>query len=353
MAQKTTYNLPKTINKEQASIIFQKISTSNSSYYVNYKARNNSNSTLIVDRSLTSLEQNDGELHPISKKYIVKPGESKIIYNQFRIKPPVKPNQDHFKLNLNGISYASPSAPFKAKKLVISEKAIQTIECFTIKILEFNTYPDRVYANVKCTYNGDANHLGKIDLTKLNVNGGKAKVVKKGDVIFPGKTYSFSVNITPNGEELSLDFNDVLQDMSLEKISIEQITIKSTTYVEPVNKTQIDSTETAVEKIKKDTVKVAELSYSDMVALKKDIELEMNNGGKPIDMAFEFLMEKGGISTIQIIDIISIFNLDGSRLKFAKMAYQYTSDKAKYHMIVAKLAYTKNKQALEEFLEQQ
>ena len=98
---------------------------------------------------------------------------------------------------------------------------------------------------------------------------------------------------------------------------------------------------------------MAELSYNDFTTLKKDIEVEMNTGGKPIDMAHEFLMEKGAISTAQVIDIIAIFNLDGSRLKFAKMAYPFTSDKTKYHMVVGKLAYTKNKQALEEFLENQ
>ena len=353
LAQKATYHFPKSINNEQVRLTFQKVSSSTTNYYINYKVQNIGEGILIIDRSLTSLEQNDGELHPSSDKYVLGSNQSKTIYNQFRIKPPVEPNAGYLKFNLKGLSYAVPSTPIKAEKFTVVEKYVQTIDRFAIKVMEHNIHPDRIYINIRCSFNGEINSLGNVDLSRLIITGGEAEVVKKGDVIFPGKSYSFSINITPNGEELTLDFNNVLQVMKLEKIHFEPVVIKSTAYAEQEKDTTTAAVKKEPEKVKKDTTKIAELGYSDLVMLKKDIETEMNGGGKPIEMAHEFLMEKGHISTAQVIDVMSVFNLDGSKLKFAKMAYQFTSDKPKYHMVIAKLEYTKNKQAFEEFLEMQ
>ncbi len=358
IAQKATYNIPKQINKETVRITFKKINTSSSSYFINYKAENIGNGILVIDRSLTSLSQNEGQLFPISDTYVIKPGTDKTVYNQFRIKPPVKANADLLSLEVNGMQYATFSEPLKTEKLVLAEKVTQKIGQFTIKVMEYNVYSDRVYAEIKCSFDGVAHSVGNIDLSKLIVHGGTADIVKKGDIVFSGKSYSFAINITPDGEELHVNFNNVLSVTKLKKIDIEPITIKSTTYIAPKESENTEEEKKKINKEKeqkkqKEQEKVAELSYSDFTTLKKDIEVEMNAGGKPIDMAQEFLMEKGTISTAQVIDIIAVFNLDGSRLKFAKMAYPFTSDKTKYHMVVGKLAYTKNKQALEEFLENQ
>ncbi|MCG8579112.1 MAG: DUF4476 domain-containing protein [Bacteroidales bacterium] len=351
-AQKVTYNLPKEINKEQVLITFKKVSSSTTNYYINYKVKNQGDGMLFIDRSMASLEQNKGQIKPTSSKYVLKPSETKTINNQFRVKPPVQANSDYLKLNLNGLKYAMPAKALEIDQFIVSEKATKTVDAFALKIMEYNTYPDRIYVNVKCSFNGAETKVGQVDLTKLNVSGGEAEVVKKGDVIMPGKSYSFSINIKPNGEEVSLDFSNVLYALTLQPIVFDTVEIKSTTYVEP-KVTEKDSVKTAEVKESKEVVKVAELSYSDVVTLKKDIEQEMNTGGKAVEMANEFLMEKGHISTAQVIDVMSVFNLDGAKLKFAKMAYPYVSDKVKYHMVVAKLSYTKNKQALEEFLELQ
>lgn len=345
-AQKVTYHLPKQISNEKVRLTFQKVSASSSSYYVNYKAENIGDGVLIIYRGQTILEQEGGQLYPTSDTYILKSGENKTIYNQFRVKAPVKANAPLLSLQLNGLTYAMPSKALLTEKLLLAEKATQTIGSFQVKVMEYKVYSDRVYVNMKCTFNGGIHTVGNIDLSKLNVSGGKAEIVKKGDVVLSGKSYSFSINITPNGEELSVNFNDVLSESGLQKVELGEVQIKSTTYVE--------RTETGkpIENTKeKEVVKAAELTFADFTALKKDIEVEMNNGGKPVEMAHEFLMEKGVISTAQIIDILSVFNLDGLRLKFAKMAYPFTSDKVKYHAVVGKLSYTKNKQALEEFLE--
>ncbi|MDY8135971.1 DUF4476 domain-containing protein [Aquimarina sp. 2201CG5-10] len=353
-AQKIAYNLPKSINKKNVRVIFQKVRASSNSYYINYKAENIGNGTLIIDRSLTALEQNDGEIFPTSGKYVLKSGDYKAVYNQFRIKSPAKANADLLQLKFRGFSYAKPfSIPLKSPKLVLAEKATQVVKPFTIKVVEYNVYPDRVYAQIKCTFNGGVNSIGNIDLTKLKVNGGKAEVVKKGDILFPGKSYTFSINITPNGEELNVVWKDVLSVSKIQQLSLEKVIIKSTTYVEPVeeNKPKEEEEEEESDEVTEETDSVKELSFTDFMTLKKDLELEMNNGGKPVGMAYEFLLEKKHISTAQVIEFINIFNLDGLRLKFAKMAYQFTSDKPKYHMVVGKLQYTKNKQALEEFLE--
>ena len=347
-SQKTTYILPKSIDSENYNIRFDKVSSSTSSYFVNYKIENTANGILLIDRKKTSLEVTNGELYPTSDQYVLKPGDSKTVYNQFRIKAPAKANSDLLKLNLSGIRYASVSNTLKPEKFILKDGALQTFGDFQIKVMEYNVYSDRIYASVKCTYSGKQEELGKLELPLITVNGGEAEVVKKGDVIFPGKSYSFSINISPNGEETSIEFNKALQVMSVAKIDLGQIIIKSTSYIEPV---EVDSVSTKPN-TEKDTAATA-LNFGNLESLKKDIETEMNSGGKPVEMANEFLMENGPISVAQIIEIIAGFNLDGTRLKFAKMAYQYTSDKNKYHIIVGKLAYTKNKQALEEFLENQ
>lgn len=350
LAQKVTYNLPKSISNEQVRINFQKVSSSSSSYFINYKIENTGNGILIIDRGQTILEQNDGEVSPTSDRYILKSGDNKTVYNQFRVKPPVQVGANLLNLNFNSLSYVSPSTPVTATKLVLEDRATQVVNQFTVKVMEYNVYVDRVYAQLKCTYNGGIDSVGNIDLSELKVDGGEAEVVKKGDVVFSGKSYTFSINITPSGEECSVSFDKVFSVSKLQKIALDKIIIKSTDYVEPKDQ---DQTEGETKKEENETSKTAELSFNDFIALKKDIELEMNNGGKPVDMAYEFLLEKGGINTAQVIEVIAVFNLDGSRLKFAKMAYQFTSDKPKYHMVVGKLAYTKNKQALEEFLELQ
>ncbi len=351
-AQKTTYNIPKNIESDKLSISFQKVSVSSSSYYINFKTNNKGNGLLLFDRSLVNIEQNNGQINATSDQYQIKTGDSKTVYCQFRIKPPVTSNAEKFALNLKGISYALPAQPLKADNLLLKESMTKDMGPFSFKLMEYKVYSDRIYANVKCTYKGDTKTLGKIDLTKISVTGGKAEVVKKGDHLLPGKSYSFSINITPDGEETAIVFNDALQVMTINEINIDPVVITSTTYKEPA-----PETEKAAEQVKvteqKAAKQVLELSYTDFSTLKKDIETEMNNGGKPIEMANEFLMEKKHISTVQVIDIMSVFSLDGSKLKFAKMAYPFTSDKQKFHLVVPKLAYVKNKQALEEFLEQQ
>lgn len=348
--QKATYNMPTSIENNKVRLTFQKVSAASTSYYVNYKAENTGDGILVIDRKRTSLKQNGGELYPSSDTYTLKPGKNKTVYNQFRVKAPIQANADLFTLQLNGLSYANPTAGIKTEKLVLAEKATQNIGPFGIKVMEYNVYSDRIYVQLKCMFNGSSKQLGNIDLSKLVVSGGSAEVVKKGDVVFPGKSYTFSINISPNGDEASVNFNEVLSTMELQKIAIDDIVIKSTKYVEPKEETPA-ATEAEAKPVKEDAAK--ELSFSDFMSLKKDIEQEMNTGGKPVEMAHEFLMEKGNISVAQIADILTVFNLDGSRLKFAKMAYTYASDKQKYHMIVGKLEYTKNKQALEEFLEHQ
>ncbi|MEH0153003.1 DUF4476 domain-containing protein [Limibacter armeniacum] len=137
--------------------------------------------------------------------------------------------------------------------------------------------------------------------------------------------------------------------MVVSKVNIDAITIKSTSYKDEV----AEDDKKEENKEEKVVIENCELSFSDYSTLKTDIKTELDNGGKPVEMANEFLMEKGCISTAQVLDYLAIFNLDGTRLKFAKMAYRFCSDKQKYHMAVGKMAYTKNKQALEEFLEQQ
>lgn len=345
IAQKATYNTPPSINRKRVRVTFEKVSASQTSYYVNYKAENIGNGIFIIDRELTELQHNGGALYPTTSQYILKPGDKKTIYNQFRVKPPVKANADSLYLKFNGLRYTSPFEPLNGKKLILGEKATTNIGPFAIKVMDYNVYSDRVYAEVKCSFNGTTNHIGNVDLSNVVVTGGKAAIVKKGDVVLSGKSYTFAINITPNGDELSIVFNNVLSVGQLQKLNLRGIKITSTSYVEPVkNKNP---------KVIKAPGRIAELSFADFSALKKDIEIEMNSGGNPVGMAHEFLLEKKCISTAQVIDILSVFNLDGSRLKFAKMAYPFTTDKVKYHNVIGKIEYTKNKQALEEFLEHQ
>ncbi|PWJ36163.1 uncharacterized protein DUF4476 [Sediminitomix flava] len=350
--QQKKYNLPKAITAPDASFTFQKVSGSSSSYSVNFKAQNTGDGVLLLDRSKTKLAQNEGEVYPTSQITMLKAGESKVIYNQFRIKAPVQKNADYFDFILDGVQYAKAAkSSITAEKLVLAEKATQTAGEFAVKVMEYNVYSDRIYASVKCTFNGNGKQLGKIDLTGITVNGGTPKIVKKGDVLQAGKSYTFSINITPNGEETSIEWGNAFQVMNLVDVKIAPIKVTSTTYKETeeaAKKEEVKATEE-----KKDVAKDCALSYADFSALKKDIETEINAGGDAIGMANEFLMEKKCINVDQVLEYLSVFNLDGQRLAFAKMAYQYTSDKPKFHLVVTKLAYTKNKQALEEFLEVQ
>ena len=353
-AQQIVYNIPTSVTTDQVSFVFEKVKSATSSYYINYKAKNTGDGYLIINRENTSLLQNGGELHPTKTQYILKPGESKTIYNQFRVKPPAKAHAEQFDFQMSGISYAMvPGTTLKADKLVLAEKAEQTIGDFKMKVMEYNVHSDRTYAQVKCTYNGTQNKIGKIDLTKIKVNGGNAEIVKKGDIIFPGKSYTFAMNVTPSGDELSIDWSGVIQVLNLADIKIETINIRSTTFKEEEAAVKTTDEQKETNKPATEPTEPCELSYSDFTTLKNDIETEMNAGGKPVEMAHEYLMAKGCISTAQVVELMSVFNLDGSRLEFAKMAYKYASDKVKYHMAVAKLSYVKNKEALENFLGQQ
>ena len=344
------YNIPEVIKNDKISIEFVKVSQSSSAYYINYKITNVGDGILFIDRKKASIAQNKGSINPLSGTYTLNPGDTKTIYNEFRVKAPVKAKAEMFKLVLDGLKYANPSnKTIQTENLVVSEKATQTIKEFAVKVMEYKVYSDRKYAEIKATFNGNGEQIGKIDLTKLTVTGGKADIVKKGDALLPGKSYTWAINVKPNEEEFALNWNGVFNVMKVSEVKLDTIVIKSTSYKEPVAK-EVKKEE---KKKVKPVAKNCELSFSDFSALKADIKTEMNNGGKPVEMANEFLIEKGCISTAQVIEYLVIFNLDGNRLKFAKMAYKYTSDKNKYHIVVGKMAYTKNKQALEEFLEQQ
>lgn len=352
--QQKKYDFPSPISTDQASFTFSKVSGSSSSYYINYKAKNTGEGVLLIDRSKTTIVQNKGEVSPTSQLTMLKSGESKTIYNQFRAKAPIQANADFFDFNMNGVQYATLSdKSVKTERFLLAEKATQANESFNVKLMEYNVYSGRVFAEVKCTFNGNGKQLGKIDLSQLNVNGGKPKIVKKGDVLQAGKSYTFAINITPNGEEISIDWNNTFQLMNLVDLKLEKVTIKSTTFKEKQEAEEANAKKEEAKKVEKKTNENCALSYADFSTLKKDIETEINAGGKAVEMANEFLLEKACINVDQVLEYMSVFNLDGQRLAFAKMAYTYTSDKPKYHLAVAKLAYTKNKQALEEFLEQQ
>ncbi|NME71237.1 DUF4476 domain-containing protein [Flammeovirga aprica] len=345
-AQTKVYNMPKSITTDHSSFTFEKVKSSTSSYYINYKAKNTGNGYLIIDRNETALSMNEGEVRPTKTQYVLKPGDSKTIYNEFRAKPPVKANADQFFLQMKGIRYAkAPGTAVKTEPLTVAEKVEKTYGNFHVKVMEHNVYSDRVYVQVKCSFQGKVGQLGYLDLSKVNVSGGEPKIVKKGDIIFPNKSYTFSMNITPNGEAVVIDWADAIQVLQLEEVSIENVDIRSTTYVEKKEEVKEEPKEE-----KKEVAKDCEMSFADFSKLKNDIKAEMNAGGKSVEMANEFLMEKGCISTAQVVDLMGVFNLDGKRLAFAKMAFEYTSDKSKYHMAVGKLSYVKNKEALEEFL---
>ncbi|MCG8701416.1 MAG: DUF4476 domain-containing protein, partial [Bacteroidales bacterium] len=331
MAQ-VVYNVPKSFKNENVNIEFIKVKPSSSSYYVNYKVKNIGDGILTINRKEATLIQNHGEIRPTSGMYTLKANESKTIYNEFRIKPPVKSNAEIFKLLLDGISYAKISgSPLKGEKLIVAEKATQTIGDFGIKVMEYNIHSDRKYAQVKCTFNGSGKQMGNINLTKLTVEGGDAEIVKKGKALMAGESYTFSINIKPNADEFALNWNGVFSIMKLADVKIDTIVVKSTTYKEAVKEPKKEEAK-ASEKEEKKVAENCELSFSDYSSLKTDIETEINSGGKPVEMANEFLLEKGCISVAQVLEFMAVFNLDGKRLEFAKMAYKYTSDKHKYHM---------------------
>lgn len=344
-AQTKVYNMPKSITTDNASFVFEKVKSSTSSYYINYKAKNTGNGYLIIDRNEATLSMNEGEVRPSKTQYVLKSGDSKTIYNEFRAKAPVKANSDQFFLHMKGIRYAKlPGTAVKSETLTVAEKVEKTYGAFHVKVMEHNVYSDRVYVQVKCSFQGKQGQLGFLDPSKVKVTGGEPKIAKKGDIIFPNKSYTFSINITPNGEDVTIDWTNALQLLQLEEVAIDTVEVRSTAYVEkkPVVEKPADD--------KKEVAKDCEMSFADFSKLKSDIQAEMNAGGKSVEMANEFLMEKGCISTAQVVDIMGVFNLDGKRLAFAKMAFEYTSDKSKYHMAVGKLSYVKNKEALEEFL---
>ncbi len=359
-AQEVTYYVPKAIRTDQTIITFEKVKSTSSKYFINYKAENIGDGVLVIDRSKTSLVQGEGEMQTLSKQYVLKSGEKKTIYNDFRIKAPIKAYADQLDLTLYGVKYATGNGtPLTADKLVLASGATQTIGDFSIKVMEYNVYSDRVFAEIKCTYNGGNKRLGKIDLKKIAIAGGKADIVKKGDVVFSGKSYTFAINITPEDSKYTIDWTGVLQVLNLVDVKIETIKIKSSAYKE--NKKNKEKTEkTDKPKKDKDTStnpksekEPCALSYNEFSELKNDLKLEVNSGGKPIPMANEYLLVKGCLNTAQVVELMGQFNLDSPRLEFAKMAYQFTSDKHKYHLAVGKLSYNKNKEALEEFLGQQ
>ncbi|MEH0153004.1 hypothetical protein V6R21_02600 [Limibacter armeniacum] len=113
---------------------------------------------LFIDRKKAAIKQNKGTVNSLSGNYILKSGESKTIYNEFRAKAPVQPNTELFQLVLDGLTYAVESGnSLEAESLVVAEKATQTIEEFDVKVMEYNVYADRKYAQIKVTFNGNGN----------------------------------------------------------------------------------------------------------------------------------------------------------------------------------------------------
>lgn len=356
IAQKVTYSIPQTIRTDQVMITFEKVKSSSSNYYINYKAKNIGDGILVIDRSLASLVQGEGEMHPTSGQTVLKSGDSKTIYNAFRVTHPVKANADLLKLTLYGVRYAlGNGTSLEADKLKLDAGATQTIGDFKIKLMEYNVYDDRIFAEVKCTYEGGNNRIGKIDLKKLSVDGGEAEIVKSGDVIFSGKSYTFAMNITPEkGSEYTIDWTGVLQVLNLIDLEFKKIRIKSSTYKEPVIAIEEEEEKPVEEKpVDTNLSEPCALSYNEFSSLRDDLKSEIESGGKPVPMANEYLLVKGCVNTAQVVELMGQFHLDSPRLEFAKMAYKFTSDKHRYHLAVKKLSYNKNKEALEDFLGQQ
>lgn len=350
-AQVMTYNMPQSIRTDEVVITFKKVRSSSTNYYINYDVKNIGDGVLVVDKSQTTLVQNESEMNPSKSEAVLKSGDNKTIYNAFRVRPPAKANAELLALTLHGFRYAvGNGTSLQAGPLTLSSGATQKIGDFSIKLMEYKVYDDRIFAEVKCSYEGGNNRAGKIDLTKVTVTGGKAEIVRKGDIVFNGKSYTFAINITPSsGSEYVIDWNGVFEVLNLRDMNLSPIAIKSSTYKEPV------------EEVKPEEVKPKEeistepcaLTYNEFSSLRDDLKSEIESGGKPVPMAREYLQVKGCVNTDQVVELMDQFNLDAPRLKFAKMAYKFTSDKHKYYLAVKKLAYNKNKEALEEFLEQQ
>ncbi|MCF2874481.1 MULTISPECIES: DUF4476 domain-containing protein [unclassified Tenacibaculum] len=345
--QNIKYKTPKAITTDLVNLTFKKVKSTKSSYFINYDIKNLGNGILFLNRKNTSVFENSGEVRASKGDYKILPGKTKTIYNQFRVKSPLRANADFFDLKINGIKYAkSSNKTIKGGLIKVEEKIEKVFGGFTFKIIEYNVYTDRHYIQIKCTYNGKQTTIGKLDLTKIKVNGGNAKIIKKGDVIFPGKSYTFSINVTPKEAKLNVDCTDAIKILELKKIELNTIKIVNTNYKE-TSKKENKKNDSVVK-----TQKPCELSYSKFTTLKNTIKKQMDIGNKAVETAQSFLKKNKCITTLQVIELMGIFNLDGSKLEFAKMAYKYTSDKGKYHKAVGKLSYVKNKEALEEFLNQ-
>lgn len=351
-AQKRDYILPADIETDEYSISFEKARSSSSSYYVNFTVVNKGNGHLFSNRAENRLLQNGGKAKPSTDKAVIKPGAKKLIYNEFRAKAPMKACGDFVELQIKGLQYA-PTSPYfvNADPLTLGDGATQKVGNFSIKTMEYNVRTDYIFTELKVTYNGDHNHVGALDLEGVKVVDQEAKIVKKGDILKSGKSYTFSINIPSTSPSPVVDWGNAFQERVLTSINIPALTLNAVDF-DAEAAVEVEAGTTATVEPPK-PVEGCALSYTDFNTLKNDISSEANSGGNPVGLASEFMLNKGCLNTAQVVELLSVFNLDGQRLDFAKMAYKYTSDKPKFSQVVGKLSYNKNKEALEEFLSNQ
>ena len=348
-AQTPSYQLPFDQETDDVTISFEKIRSSSSSYYVNYTLQNKGNGHIFSQRNENMLWANGGKSRPTSSLDVIAPGKKKMIYNEMRIKAPMKANADVLELEIKGLQYAPASRYFlDAGNFTIADGATQKVGNFEIKARDYRKREDRIFVEIKVTYVGDPQHVGALDLTGVKGVGAKAEIVKKGDILQSGKYYTFAVNVYTTDANPVLEWGDAFQERILQTIEVPVLQIKSATFAEQ------EAQEVANATIQPEPKPVAAegcaLSYTDFNTLQKDIRSESNSGGNPVGLASEFMLNKSCITTEQVVDLLGAFNMDGQRLDFAKMAYKYCSDKNKYSQVVSKLSYNKNKEALEEFL---
>ncbi|MEM7039609.1 MAG: hypothetical protein AAF570_21730, partial [Bacteroidota bacterium] len=165
-AQSPSYQLPGDFETDQLSISFEKIRSSSSSYYVNYTLANKGNGHIFSQRNENTLWVNGGKSRPTSDFALIAPGKKKQIYNEMRVKAPMKAGAGMLELEIKGLKYAPASRYFiDAPQFTVADGATQKVGNFEIKARDYKVREDRIFAEIKITYVGDPQHVGALDLT--------------------------------------------------------------------------------------------------------------------------------------------------------------------------------------------
>ncbi|MBL7702275.1 MAG: DUF4476 domain-containing protein [Ferruginibacter sp.] len=240
--------------------------------------------------------------------------------------------------------------PYYNAKIIFTDSTLATISKNNLMIADAENQMMDVTYKIKKDKNGKPklNYFSAIEVKKDFIPAAGVHVYHYGQPamvqVSNGTTLSTTTTTTTYSEGVSMNVNGmgVGMNVTITEPQIQTTTTTVTTTSENYSNNNSGTTSRGCSGLA--------MSITDFNAALKSIE-GSNFDDTKLSTA-KTVVSKNCLSTDQVLKICKLFSFEDNKLAFAKHAYRYTTDKKNYFKLVDVFTFSANKEALNNFIEE-